>query len=164
MRRFAWPIALPSIVGGVFAAHWLAYRLTVPPDRRATVLEHSGHAWFRYLPLVGALAPRGPRPCAWPFALLPPLMLFLQEQLERGHFALDPAIVAGVLLAVPIGLAAYALARLAARVSDAIGVALVTQRLSAAKTSFPFAPNSVAIPEFAFAASLGARGPPARGR
>lgn len=137
-KRTAWAVAAPSMLGGVLAAHDLAYRLTVPASVRAHELSQTGHAWFRYLPLliagalalaaVGltrrALAPAG-RPAAWPFAVLPPLAFLLQESLERLfqtgslHPALETPVVAGVLLAVPFGLVAYLVARWLIGLSEA---------------------------------------------
>jgi hypothetical protein len=183
VRRFAWPVALPSLLGGVLAAHALAYRLTIPPAQRQAVLAETGHVWFRYLPLVGALAlallliglvrrvlaPRSPTPAAWPFAVLPPLVLALQEQLERlsgsGHLAFETPVVAGVLLAVPIGLAAYVVARALLAVSDNVGAALRS------RPSFACAPPPTAV-QLALSAPVGSlrltpllpRGPPRRDR
>src|SRR6478672_7812802 len=104
------------MLGGVVAAHALAFRLTVPASTRSAVLACTGHRWLAYLPLLGAAAAAllllgvGRRvaardrttPVLWPFAVFPPLVLLLQEQLERGRLALDPTIAAGVLLAVPL--------------------------------------------------------------
>jgi hypothetical protein len=166
------------MLAGVVAAHALAFRLTVPAWERATVLAQTGHRWFAYLPLVlgaaGALLVLGvarrvtasdrSHPAAWPFAIFPPLALFLQEQLERGHPALDTTIAAGVLLAVPLGLAAYALLRALLHVSDTLVAALRARPPvhllppRAAVTVDVFAPLSPAL------APLGARGPPSNAR
>ncbi len=131
-NRSAFLIGAPSMLGGVLAAHALAYRWTVPAAQRTVELRQTGHAWFAYLPLVLAvalaalavglarrlLAPRSGTPAAWPFAVLPPLAFLLQEHLERlvydgsPHLALSAPVIAGVLLAVPFGLAAYLVARI----------------------------------------------------
>ncbi len=161
-KRSAWAVAAPSMLGGVLAAHDLAYRLTVPQPERAHLLSQTGHAWFRYLPLllasalalvaVGlvrrALAPGG-RPAAWPFAVLPPLAFLLQEQVERlchdGSLrpALQTPVLAGVLIAVPFGLAAYLVARSLLAVADSAGRAL-----QAAPPRFPSVAPPAAHPAF----------------
>jgi hypothetical protein len=178
MKRLAWPIALPPMLGGVVAAHTLAFRLTVPASSRAAVLQSTGHRWFAYLPLLfaagaallvlalvrRALAADRARPALWPFAVFPPLALFLQEQLERGHFALDTTIAAGVLLAIPLGLAAHAVLRALLHVSDAVARILRSRprlRLPALRLATPleqFVPASLAL------APHGPRGPPSRAR
>ena len=145
-NRSAALIAAPSMLGGVLAAHVLAYRWTVPTSERASVLRNTGHAWEAYLPflLAPALAllavglvrhtvSRGRRPAAWPFAVLPPLAFLVQEHLERlihdgtPHLVLTTPVLAGVLLAVPFGLAAYAVARALLGLSEATGRALVAR-------------------------------------
>ena len=132
------------MLGGVLAAHQLAYRWTVPAAQRAEELRQTGHAWLADLPLMLAaavavlavglgrriLAPRGGTPAAWPFAALPPLAFLLQEHLERlvhdgsPHLVLGPPVIAGVLLAVPFGLAAYLVARAVLEAADAVSAAL----------------------------------------
>lgn len=178
-NRSAALIAAPSIVGGVLAAHALAYRWAVPAGERASLLRDTGHAWQAYLPLllaavlavlavgiVRSTLSRGARPAAWPFAVLPPLAFLLQEHLERLtyngslHLALSTPVVAGVLLAIPFGLAAYAVARALLGLSEAAARALASRppRLTAAPA---FAsPASCPAPD-AVALSAGfARGPP----
>jgi hypothetical protein len=178
-NRSAALIAAPSIVGGVLAAHALAYRWAVPAGERASLLHDTGHAWQAYLPLllasvlavlavgiVRSTVSRGARPAAWPFAVLPPLAFLLQEHLERLahdgtlHLALSTPVVAGVLLAVPFGLAAYAVARALLGLSEAAARALAARPprlLASPAVASPAAcpvPNAVAP-----GAGLG-RGPP----
>ncbi len=178
-NRSAALIAAPSILGGVLAAHALAYRWTVPAGERASLLRATGHAWQAYLPLL--LAPvlavlavgivrstlsRGARPAAWPFAVLPPLAFLLQEHLERlAHdgtlqLALSTPVVAGVLLAVPFGLAAYAVARALLRLSEAAARALAARPPRLLASPAVASPASCPVPN---AVALGAgfgRGPP----
>ena len=174
MKRLAWPVALPPMVGGVLAAHTLAFRLTVPASERASVLARTGHEWFAYLPLlVGAssallvlalarraLASDGARPAIWPFAVFPPLALFLQEQVERGHFALDATIAAGTLLAVPLGLAAYTLLRALLHVSDTLVRALRDRPPLRVMLPPRLAPAEAFVPASLALAVVSARGPP----
>jgi len=178
-NRSAALIAAPSILGGVLAAHALAYRWAVPAGERASLLRDTGHAWQSYLPfllapllavlavgIVRSTLSRGARPAAWPFAVLPPLAFLLQEHLERLardgtlHLALSTPVVAGVLLAVPFGLAAYAVARALLGLSEAAARALAARppRLlaSPAVTSAAACPVPNAV---APGAGLG-RGPP----
>ena len=163
------------MLGGVLVAHSLAYTLTVPERLRASTLAATGHAWFAYLPSVLAAAASllllglvhrvarrdSTRPALWPFALFPPLALLLQEQLERGGFAFDTTIAAGVLLAVPFGLAAYAVARALVSVTDAL-----VEDGRAPRLALPFL--VVAVPVASPIASAvtadAARGPPQRTR
>jgi hypothetical protein len=177
--RSAALIATPSMLGGVLAAHALAYRWTVPAGQRAAVLRDTGHTWQAYLPFVVAsalallavglvrhTASRRARPAAWPFAVLPPLGFLLQEHLERLfhdgtlHLALTTPVVAGVLLAVPFGLAAYAVARALLGLSDAVARALAPRppRLLAASAPACFAVNS--FPRTVALGARSGRGPP----
>ena len=178
MRRFAWPLAMPPMLAGVLAAHALAFRLTVPAPERARVLADTGHAWFHYVPFVlgagaavlvlalvrsVAAAPHA-SPVVWPFALFPPLALLLQEQAERGRLALDTTIVAGVLLAVPLGLVAYALLRAVLHVSNTCALALGEQPLRRPAASGLLVLAETLLPPALATAPLGARGPPSRAR
>jgi hypothetical protein len=166
------------MLGGVLVAHALAFQLTVPAADRSSALSATGHSWFAYLPLLlgaaAALLVLGlvrrmltlddARPAVWPFAVFPPLALFLQEQLERDRLAFDPTIGAGVLLAVPLGLVAYAVLRTLLHVSDKLVLAL--RKPPALR--FEMAPALVPAGGLRFAAippaPLGARGPPGRAR
>ncbi len=163
---------------GILVAHALAFRLTVPAEDRAATLSETGHSWFAYLPLLlGAaaallvlglvrrmLALDDARPAAWPFALFPPLALFLQEQLERGRLAFDPTIGAGVLLAVPLGFIAYALLRTLLHVSDRLVVALRTPPALRFEAPALLVPVDGFLPAAIPPAPRGARGPPGRAR
>jgi hypothetical protein len=143
------------------------------------VLRDTGHAWQSFLPLL--LAPalaalavgllrhavsRRPAPAAWPFAVLPPLAFLLQEQLERLghdgrlHLALTTPVVAGVLLAMPFGLAAYAAASALLSLSDAAARALAAPppRLLAAPTLAAL--TSLPLPAAVPASLRSGRGPP----
>lgn len=61
------------------------------------------------------------RPAAWPFALLPPLAFLAQELVERlsaglpAHAVLEQPVYAGLAAQLPLGLAAYLVARAAPR-------------------------------------------------
>jgi len=178
MKRLAWPVALPPMLGGVVAAHALAFRLTVPASTRAAVLASTGHRWLAYLPLLLAaagallvlalvrrvLAGDRTRPALWPFAVFPPFVLFVQEQLERGHLALDTTIAAGVLLAIPLGLAAHALLRALLHVSDVVSRHLRSAPAPCIQTLRLRLPLEWFVPASLALAPHGARGPPSRAR
>ena len=134
--------------GGTEVAHWLAFRLVYPnPYERSQVLQHTGHAYFAWLPLLGgigsafllsalvlhgrdavsrggAVAPAG----LSRFALLPPLAFAVQEHLERlissGTLlgvVLEPTFMLGVVLTLPFGVVAYLVARLLLGVARRVG-------------------------------------------
>jgi hypothetical protein len=178
-NRSAALIAAPSLLGGVLAAHALAYRWTVPAAERASVLRQAGHAWEAYLPFLIAPAlallaigllrhtvSRSARPAAWPFAVLPPFAFLLQEQLERffhdgtPHLVLTTPVLAGVLLAVPFGLTAYAVARALLGLSESAARAFAARppRLVAAASYALAAPRSLAAA--VVVGSRPGRGPP----
>ncbi len=173
-------IAAPSMIGGVLAAHALAYRWTVPAAERSHELRQTGHAWLAYLPLLLAvlaallvvgvtrrvLAPGGGRPAAWPFAVLPPLAFLLQENLERLlhdgslQLAAGTPVLAGVLLAVPFGLAAYLVAGWLLEATDAVARALrpaPARLLSLRPTPMPL---PLARPAGVPSGAAAGRGPP----
>jgi hypothetical protein len=80
--------------------------------------------------------------------VLPPFAFLLQEQLERfihtgrPHLVLTTPVLAGILLAVPFGLAAYAVAR-----------ALIGLAEAAARALSPAPPRLLRAPALAPAAS-----------
>jgi hypothetical protein len=147
-RALAWLVALPVLLTGSQAAHFLAYRWIYPEAHvRLDALVSTGHSYLSHLPLVlgvaGAIASlslllaavdaaRG-RPAralpAWAFALLPPLAFVLQEFLERslhlGAFAwqtaLAPTFAPGLALQLPFALVAYVAARLLLRAAERTG-------------------------------------------
>jgi hypothetical protein len=163
------------MLGGVLVAHTLAFRLTVPAATRPAELAATGHAWFAWLPLLlagatallvlglvrRALHDDVAHPAAWPFALFPPLALFLQEQLERGAPALDTTIAAGMLLAIPLGLAAYAVLRGLLKVADALVATSVPAR---PRLPLLVITNPSRRVVHAAVAARSARGPPRRAR
>jgi hypothetical protein len=154
-RVLTWALALPLLIGGIEAAHALAYRL-VYPQLHARVLLATGHAYLAWLPLLlgvsGALAlvalvaagidaahGRSPRDLpAWAFAVVPPVAFVLQEVLELslhlGTFGwravLAPTFLPGVVLQLPLALLAYLAARLLLRTAERLGRALAPVRLA----------------------------------
>jgi hypothetical protein len=154
MRRgLAWALTLPFVLLGTQAAHAVAYEL-VYPQAHARILLATGHSYLTYLPLALALAgavalaalcvaavdaarrrPARKLP-AWAFALLPPAMFVAQEVLELslhsgtfGWRALTaPTFMPGLLLQLPIALAAYVAARALLRTAERIGGALAPPR------------------------------------
>jgi hypothetical protein len=154
-RGLLWLLVLPSIVVGSQVAHGVAYWWAYPQaNLRLAVLSRSGHGYYAYAPAVlGALAAiqliafavvvldrlRG-RPMrslpAWAFLLIPELAFVLQEHLERllksGVFpwwtALEPSFWRGLVLQVPLGIAAYLVALLLLRTATALADAVVARR------------------------------------
>jgi hypothetical protein len=135
---------------GTELAHWLVYRIVYPdPYERAQILAASGHGYFVYAPLAGALvgalvlsalaarafgrsssAPTA-QPTAAPLLLIAPLLFAIQECSEAvsvGHSPLSavytPTFLPGLLLQFPFAALAYASARLLARGADRLNVAL----------------------------------------
>lgn len=153
MRRgLTWVLVLPAIAVGSQVAHAVAYWWAYPQaSLRFTELADSGHGYLTYAPAALAFLaavqvvsfavvvldrlrghPARSLP-AWSFLLVPELGFVLQEHLERfivaGTFpwwtALEPSFWRGLVLQVPLGLAAYLAARIllrtAERVADAVG-------------------------------------------
>jgi hypothetical protein len=141
-----WISTAPLLVIGLLAGHSLGYRLAVPdPHARAHFLDTSGHGYLAYAPLVVAVglslvlaafvahvraAVRQERmaPPPWLFALLPPLAFLVQEYAERAIHsdvglatALEPAVVTGLLLQLPIALIAMTVARALTRLAEVVG-------------------------------------------
>lgn len=196
MRRLsAVALAIPLMTAGVILAHWIAYLVAVPDaGSRRALLAASGHAYVAWVPmllgvtaavavlLLACLALRGGtslaharlRPRA--FVVLPPVAFAVQEHAERlrvgydtpWHVWQEPTFLRGLLLQLPFGLLAYAIAALVLRVSRAVQ-ALVERR----RTARPFAPwRAPRVPRPSAAALLRAvpvragdalsfRGPPA---
>ena len=136
-----WLLTLALAVIGSQLAHELAYRLVTPDGaQRAHELARTGHAYLVYAPAALAvcsvlvlialvaelrhlLSERGTapaRPSAPTFAALAPAIFVLQEHFERlfhdGAFpwdaCLEPTFAVGLLLQIPVALAAYLIARL----------------------------------------------------
>ena len=185
MRRgFTWALTVPLMLGGIEAAHALAYRL-VYPQLHARVLLATGHAYLAWLPLLlgvsGALAlsalvaaavdaayGRSPRELpAWAFAVVPPVAFVLQEVLELslhlGTFGwqavLAPTFLPGLALQVPLALLAYIAARLLLRTAERLGRALAPVRLAPLLELAAAAPLGE-LPARIAATSRTSRGPP----
>ena len=156
-RLIAWLVTLPLAVAGTQVAHVLAYRLTTATSsERAHALSASGHGYAAYVPLALAIGAvlvafalaaevrqiatgpaRSPlRPTAWHFAVVAPALFACQEHLERllhsGGFpwgvVLGASFLVGLLLQLPVALAAYLLARLLLRAARSIGDLLARRR------------------------------------
>jgi hypothetical protein len=147
-RAVVWLVTLVLVAIGSQVGHVLAYRLVYPESEvRWRELLATGHSYLPYEPLLLAAAAacaavsllvvaadevRGRRPQAlpaWAFALLPPLAFAAQELLERllagagvhPAFLAQPTFRIGLLLQLPCGLAAYAVARLLLRAASRLG-------------------------------------------
>jgi hypothetical protein len=186
MRRgLAWALTLPLVLLGTQAAHALAYDL-VYPQAHWRILIASGHGYLTWLPLALALAgavafaalcvtaadaARG-QPAravpAWAFALLPPATFVMQEVLElslhTGTFnpraLVAPTFLPGLLLQLPLALAAYLAARLLLKAAERIGRALAQPRPLPALVQLLSAPTAAALHARPVVAGCSSRGPP----
>jgi hypothetical protein len=186
MRRgLAWALTLPFVLLGTQAAHALAYEL-VYPQAHVRILRATGHGYLTYLPLAlalaGAVALAGlcvaaldaarRRPArklpAWAFALLPPAIFVAQEVLELslhggtfGWRALTaPTFMPGLLLQLPIALAAYIAARALLRTAERIGGALAPQRRPRLTPQLVTPPAASTLRPRVLVAGCSSRGPP----
>jgi hypothetical protein len=141
VRRLApWTIAAVLCAAGSLAAHAVGYWLE-PVEGVSPA-----HAWLAFIPalgfgavlaLIASLAVEthqivrmrpADRVPAWVFFVLPPLAFLVQEHLERAiataELPLDtlaqPAVLAGLALQLPFGIAALVTARILQRASVAI--------------------------------------------
>ncbi|HEX2046060.1 MAG TPA: hypothetical protein VHF23_10570 [Gaiellaceae bacterium] len=185
-RRLTWSLSLGLIAAGSLAAHLLAYRIVVPDATvRKHLLEESGHGYLDPAPLgslcvtlvvVGFLAralggrAAAPRASARLFAVLPLVTFGFQEHLERlihtGTFpyaaAVQPTFLVGLLLQVPFGLVAFAVARVLLRGADALAAALAgpARRPAAVAPLLPVPAGAIAAPSRLHALARAPRGPP----
>jgi hypothetical protein len=184
-RGLAWALTLPLVLVGTQAAHALAYDFVYPQAHERILLE-TGHRYLTWLPLAlglsGAVAlaalcaaaadaARG-RPAralpAWGFALLPPVTFVMQELLElslhtgtfNAHALLAPTFLPGVLLQLPLALAAYIAARLLLKTAERVGRALAQQRTLPALVQLLTAPTAAPLRARAVVAGCSSRGPP----
>jgi hypothetical protein len=121
----------PVLAAGVLVSHALAYRLTATPtDRFHAYLEHAPQVLLvlaLFGIVLGGFGRRRGAPAAYVFPLVAMTTFSVQEHLERlvhegtiPFLITSPAFVVGLLLQVPVALAAWALARwLLAAASDA---------------------------------------------
>ena len=193
MRRgLTWLLVLPAIVVGSQVAHGVAYWWAYPrASLRLRVLSDSGHGYLAYAPevlgflvaveliafvVVVADKVRG-RPVrslpAWVFFFIPELGFVLQEHLERFFAAgvfpwwttLEPSFWRGLVLQVPLGLAAYLVAALLLRTATVVAEVVVARRrdrvVALRAPSRSWRPNVVFLPRLAPLAGLAAdRAPP----
>lgn len=155
MRRgLTWLLVLPAIAAGSQVAHALAYRWAYPQAHlRLTELAYSGHGYMAYAPAalaflgavqliafaVAVLDAVRRRPArslpAWAFLVIPEVGFVLQEHLERlfavGRFpwwtALEPSFWRGLVLQLPLALAAYLVARLLLRAALVVADVVVSR-------------------------------------
>jgi hypothetical protein len=154
-RVLTWLLALPLIVVGSEVAHGIAYWWAYPiASVRDAILAHSGHGYLGYAPMLlsflgglellvvvalvweGVRGHAGRELPAWVFLWLPAVGFVVQEHLERliatGAFpwwAVEaPTFWRGLLLQVPLGLLAYAIARALRRAADAVASAIARRR------------------------------------
>jgi hypothetical protein len=121
-RTRVWLLVSPVLAGGVLVAHSIAYRLTgTPTDPFHSYLEHVPQILLLSTLAGLALGGLGPRLQAPPVAAFPVVALTTfaaQEHLERlvhgagvPFLLTTPAFLVGLVLQIPIALAAWALAR-----------------------------------------------------
>ena len=150
-RALTWLLTLPLIVVGSQVAHGLAYWWAYPiANVRDAILAHTGHGYLGYAPvLFGFLAGlellvllvlvwdgvRGHvdrELPSWVFLWLPLVGFVLQEHLERlmatGVFpwwAVEtPTFWRGLVLQIPLGLLAYAVARVLRQAAHAVAAVI----------------------------------------
>jgi len=150
-----WLLVLPAIVVGSQVAHGIAYWWAYPQTSlRLTALSDSGHGYLAYAPatlgfftavqliafvvvVVDKARGRSVRGLpAWVFLFIPELGFVLQEHLERlvasrvfpWWTALEPSFWRGLVLQVPLGLAAYLVATVLLRTASAVAEIVVARR------------------------------------
>jgi hypothetical protein len=150
-RGLTWLFVLPAIVVGSQVAHGLAYWWAYPQAHlRVTELAYSGHGYLAYAPaaiaflaavqviafVVAVLDRVRRRPVrdlpAWVFLFIPQLGFVLQEHVERFVVAgrvpwwttLEPSFWRGVVLQIPLGIAAYLVALLLLRTASVVAEAV----------------------------------------
>lgn len=188
-RWAAWLLSVPLAVVGAEVVHWLVYRIMYPdPVVRAGVLAASGHSYFQFAPVGGALlaalvvlgfvgralASRvggGRNLDARTLMVLSPLLFVFQEcgeTLATGHspFAAvyAPTFLPGLLLQLPFALAAYGLARLLLGGADRLNLLVGRVALSAVPALLvplrrPTVWAGVSV-TWLFRGGVGTRGPP----
>lgn len=169
-RALTWGLTLPLVGLSVLTGHALAYRLTgVEPGMLHAYLGHAPTV-LAVLAAAGVLGlavdQRAKRLATMPFALLGAAVFTLQEHLERyAHTGDVPILVAdrtflvGLLLQVPVGVAAVWIARRLAVVLGAPRLAVPPPALAVlplVRRALDAAPTALRLP----VATLG-RGPPA---
>ena len=148
-RAIALLICIPLAVLGVLVAHQGSY-LLVAPQEHSQLLADTGHGYLQHsmtvlsvlsaavcvgilLSVVGNWRGRTAEAIpTWPFAMMGPAAFALQEHMERllhdGMFpwtaALEPTFALGLLLQLPIALAAWLVAHLLLRVTRVLVGAL----------------------------------------
>ena len=121
-RTRVWLVVAPVVAGGVLLAHSLAYRLTsTPTDPFHAYFEHVPQILLLLALAVLALAGVGSRlevPRAAGFPIVALATFVLQEHVERlvhgggvPFLLTTPAFLVGLLLQVPVALAAWARGR-----------------------------------------------------
>jgi hypothetical protein len=154
-RGLTWLLVLPAIVIGSQLAHGVAYWWAYPvASLRVTALASSGHGYLAYAPAVlgflGAVqliafavvvldkvrgrSVRGLPP--WVFLFIPEVGFVLQEHIERfltaGVFpwwtVIEPSFWRGLVLQVPLGLAAYLVAAILLRTAAVVADVVVARR------------------------------------
>jgi hypothetical protein len=190
-RGLTWVLVLPAIVVGSQLAHAIAYWWAYPEaSLRLTALAHTGHGYLAYAPavlgflaavqLIGFVAVvtdrlRGRAGHGLPasvFLFVPVVGFALQEHLERfaatGLFpwwtVLDPSFWRGLVLQLPLGLAAYLVTKVLLRTASAVADVVVARRrprVVLRGTSRQWRPALVFLPRPAPLAGLAAdRAPP----
>lgn len=152
-RKIVWLLTIPLVLAGSQIAHDLAYRIAYPSASiRAHALAASGHGYLQdamfgamlgFGVVVFALLSRvvdirrgadldAVRIPLLPFAALPLGIFVLQEHLERlvhdgavpFSVVTQPSFGVGLLLQLPLGIAAYLLTRFLLEAAERVGHAL----------------------------------------
>jgi hypothetical protein len=163
-RGLAWLAPLPLVAVGGAAAHAVVYRLAASPHAHA----HGTHAprWevcaalCTAIALVALLVLRGSGAPVWLVALVPPGGFALQEQLSGAPHS--GSLLLGLLLQIPVALAAVVLVRALLRTATALIRALQAEPRRRTPRIILRRPAWLALPPSAAALALGygERGPP----
>jgi hypothetical protein len=195
-RALAWLLALPLIVVGSEVAHGIAYWWAYPiASVRDAILAHSGHGYLGYAPMLlgflaglellvlivlvrdGVCGKAGRGLPAWVFLWLPIVGFVTQEHLERliatGAFPWwtveAPTFWRGIVLQIPLGLLAYAVARGLRRAAEAVASVIARRRdgqteIGPHSLTHPWAASVLLLRLAPLALGAAGRAPPARPR
>jgi hypothetical protein len=156
-------VCVPVALGGMLAAHEVAYRGTETASHGYMGGAETFVCAVLAVGLVAAVrGPAGKAP-AWIFGICPPLAFLLQESAERGFepgFLVEPAVLAGLALQLPFALLAWGLARLLLRATESLGRLLRRGVRLRGAARLP-RPTSRTAPRDALVLAGAGRGPPA---
>lgn len=150
--RTAWALLIPLLLLSETLGHALVARLFDPHGARHTLFARTADDYLQYayaaLAICVVLAAtalvrralasfraRAPRPLpSWRLSVIAPAIFLVHEHLERSFqdgqgwlTTAEPAVIVGVLLQIPCGIAALWVVRALLRAADQVGCALATR-------------------------------------